>query len=513
MSGNSFFSGSGRMTAPERLWPPQVLAFSTTATGTSPSSSMSSGSSASNCRRRLAQARPAVPPPTIATPTSIRSSSPSSSRLTNSFGESTGGGKSAGTGFPFLEPLLVLADMGLRSLLGLHSLGELRQDLVEVADDAEVGELEDRGVRILVDRHDVLRGLHADLVLDRAGDARREVQLRRDGLARLPDLRRVGVPAGVDHRARRGDGAAERLGELLAELEALRLAEPAAAGHEEVGVLDVHVGAALLAALDHRRLEGVRGELDLHVLDRCLAGAVLGGLERVEAADDDAGLADIAHVDDRRVLEDRSLGDELAVLRLDRRDLHGHAGAEARGQAGADLEAEQAAAEQRVLEAVLGDDLGHHVDDRLREPLRALGAVDLGRAVLAERGAELVGEIVAADDDGRGLLAQLLGELRSLGDGAERVLVELALVVKCVSKDAHASSFLSSSQATTFSTVSFVSSSSMISPPAFSGGGLMERTWVREPCSPTRSASMPTSPLAFVSSGFFLAPMIALSDG
>ena len=39
---------------------------------------------------------------------------------------------------------------------------------------------------------------------------------------------------------------------------------------------------------------------------------------------------------------------------LTRGDLHRHAGAEARGQAGADLEAEQAAAEQRVVVAVVG---------------------------------------------------------------------------------------------------------------------------------------------------------------
>ena len=42
---------------------------------------------------------------------------------------------------------------------------------VHVADDAEVAELEDRRVRVLVDRDDHARALHADLVLDRAGDA------------------------------------------------------------------------------------------------------------------------------------------------------------------------------------------------------------------------------------------------------------------------------------------------------------------------------------------------------
>src|SRR4029077_4262867 len=135
------------------------------------------------------------------------------------------------------------------------------------------------------------RGLHADLVLDRAGDARREVQLRRDGLARLADLRRVRVPAGVDDRARGGDGAAERTGELLAQLEALGLAEAAAPGHEHVGVLDVHVGAALLAALDHRRLVRPWRVVDRDVDDLGRAAAGLLDLERVDAADDDPEVA------------------------------------------------------------------------------------------------------------------------------------------------------------------------------------------------------------------------------
>src|SRR5947209_15397245 len=139
------------MTAPDRLWPPQVLAFSITATGTSPSCSSSSGSSASSCSRRLAVASPAVPPPTIATPTSMRSSSASSSRLMNSLRESTGGGNSAGATLP-LWPAI-----GSAALLGLHGLGQLGQDLVQISDDAQIGELEDRSVGVLVDGHDVLR--------------------------------------------------------------------------------------------------------------------------------------------------------------------------------------------------------------------------------------------------------------------------------------------------------------------------------------------------------------------
>src|SRR3954453_764239 len=217
MSGNSALNADGFMMPPESRCDPGVLPFSTSATGTSPSDSASCGASSRSCISRIAPrsggasprscisrippARPAGPPPTIATPTSIRSSSESVGGPTNSFAESTGGGYSIGA-----------VDTAL-ALLRLHRVGEFGQDLVEVHDDAEVGELEDRRVRVLVDRDDVLGVLHADLVLDRAGDAGRQVQLRRDRLAGLADLGGVGIPAGVDHRAGGGDGAAERLGE------------------------------------------------------------------------------------------------------------------------------------------------------------------------------------------------------------------------------------------------------------------------------------------------------------
>src|SRR5690606_36246734 len=96
----------------------------------------------------------------------------------------------------------------------------------------------DRRVRILVDGDDRAGGPHADLVLDRAGDPAGEVQLRGDVLARLPDLGRVRVPARVDDRPGRRDGAAERLRQLFEEGELVRLPEAAAAGDDDVGVLD-----------------------------------------------------------------------------------------------------------------------------------------------------------------------------------------------------------------------------------------------------------------------------------
>src|SRR5687768_15312136 len=267
------------MTAPESRCAPATLPFSITATGTSPSFSVSSGSSSSSCMSLLAQASPAGPPPTIATPTSIRSSSASVGGPTTSAG-SKGGGYSAGTTPTPSAPLL-----------RLDRLRQLGDDLVQVADHAEVGELEDRRVRVLVDREDVLGALHPDLVLDRARDPRRQVELRRDRLAGLADLSGVGVPACVDHGAGRGNRSAHRLGQFLAELEALGGAEPAAAADEDVGVLDVDVGAALLAALHHRGLARPGRELHLDV-DDLGAAAALVRVEGVEAADDDSGLRD-----------------------------------------------------------------------------------------------------------------------------------------------------------------------------------------------------------------------------
>jgi hypothetical protein len=131
---------------------------------------------------------------------------------------------------------------------------------------------------------------------------------------------------------------------------------------------------------------------------------------------------------------DRALGGELAVLDVDLRDLHRHAGVEPRGQASADLEAEQAAAEERVVVAVVVHHLRHDVDDRLGEPLgRVLRTEDLRHAVVAERRRELVGDV--ADDDRMRLAAELTGEPGGLRDAAERVLVEGAVVVQRVRQD------------------------------------------------------------------------------
>ena len=104
-----------------------------------------------------------------------------------------------------------------------HRLRERGNHLEHVADDAVVRDLEDRRLVVLVDRDDRLRGAHAGQVLDRAGDADRDVQLRTHLPPGLADLVAVRTPPVIRHGARRADGrVAERRGEILDELEVLR---------------------------------------------------------------------------------------------------------------------------------------------------------------------------------------------------------------------------------------------------------------------------------------------------
>src|SRR3546814_17716993 len=64
-------------------------------------------------------------------------------------------------------------------------IGEFGDDFVEVADEADVGDLEDGGVLILVYGDDGLRILHAGEVLDRDRKSDRDIDFGRDDLARL----------------------------------------------------------------------------------------------------------------------------------------------------------------------------------------------------------------------------------------------------------------------------------------------------------------------------------------
>src|SRR5713226_7615071 len=111
----------------------------------------------------------------------------------------------------------------------LELLLERRGNLEEIAHDAEIRNLEDRRLGVLVDGADHLGGAHTRQVLDGARDAEAQIQLRRDGPPRLPDLEAVGPPARVDGRARSAHGRPQHLGQGFEDDEVLRSLETAAA--------------------------------------------------------------------------------------------------------------------------------------------------------------------------------------------------------------------------------------------------------------------------------------------
>ena len=96
----------------------------------------------------------------------------------------------------------------------LHFLGQRRNDREEIADHAEVGDAEDRRLGILVDGDDVLRRRHPGEMLDRAGDARGDVEIRTDHASGLADLMLVIDPSRIDRRARCADRAADGVREI-----------------------------------------------------------------------------------------------------------------------------------------------------------------------------------------------------------------------------------------------------------------------------------------------------------
>src|SRR5918995_59726 len=386
-------------------------------------------------------------------------------------------------------------------------LGQLRHDRVQVADDAEIGELEDGRVGVLVDRDDRLRALHPDLVLDRARDPAGDVERRRDGLPRLTDLRGVRVPAGVDDCARGRDGASEGLRQLLDERELLRLAETAPAGDDHVRVLDRRAALLRVRLLDHLGRERVLLQVRLEGLDGAGRGP-LGRIERAGPEQADARRRLPADVDDDRVAESRLLADELAPVTRDVGQLPVEPCVQTRRQGGGDVGRQDRLAEEDRVDLLVGDELGDRVDARLRQRRfqpRIVRDVARGRTVLPR----LLGQPVeaGADDHARDVAV----EARSLREDRQRALLQLAVVMLEEDEGADQSSLFSARKATICSAALPSSSILRVSPRG--GGSFSARTSVFDPCSPALLPSRPRSASETVSCGFDFAPMIPFRDG
>src|SRR6478672_453292 len=111
---------------------------------------------------------------------------------------------------------MVIPHAPASSIPCLFQLGvELWQDGEQIADEAVIGNLEDRGLGILVDGDDDFRIFHAGEMLYGAGNADGDVKLWRHHLAGLADLMIVRHVAGIDGGAGGSDGRTETVCQRL----------------------------------------------------------------------------------------------------------------------------------------------------------------------------------------------------------------------------------------------------------------------------------------------------------
>src|SRR5688500_1458654 len=263
----------------------------------------------------------------------------------------------------------------------LHGLGESGQELEQVAHHAVVRDLEDVGVRVLVDRDDHLARRHAREVLDRAGDAERDVEVGRDGLPRLADLLLVRAPPGVGHRARRTGRGAEGVGQLLEELPVLRALEAATTGHDDARLAQRDAFARGRGGLEARELQffGARVRRDrgrLH-LGRARRERPRARADREHRRQRYAQRrSDLARVH-------RPLHLERAVLRRRVGAVRGVGPAQLRGDTRREVPAIQRRADEDDVDTTRLRALRDRV--RVRDRLIAVGAGDLDDVDVAER--------------------------------------------------------------------------------------------------------------------------------
>src|SRR5216684_5074883 len=238
-SGNSSRNARGFTTAPERECSPRDSAFSSTPMLTAVPSRWARRASS------IAQARPAGPAPTIKTSSPIRSPAPSAPSFRMSRSSGSGGWYRAGTNRSPMELL--------------YLFGELGHHVEQIPHDSVVRHLEDRGVFVLVDRHNDFGRTHPREVLDGTGDPDRDVQGGADRLAGLSHLFRVRAPTGVYDGARcahrRASGEGRR--QLFQHLEVRRLLEPPTPGHDDRRFS--HIERACFRRLDLLHHHATRG--------------------------------------------------------------------------------------------------------------------------------------------------------------------------------------------------------------------------------------------------------------
>ena len=235
-------------------------------------------------------------------------------------------------------------------------------------------------------------------MLNRAGDAERKVQLRRDGLPGAAHLAFHRQPPGVADGARRRDFGAQRLGQLLRDRDVRLLLDAASDRHDALGLRQIH---GLLRLLERRlRLLADRRRINLHFERpdggrRCAPGDLVHA-ERADLKRHEMGRRSLRHdVGGEPALKHRPHECGLPARALDRGDVGDEGAVHARGELGREVARLVRVRQQHMRRREPRD----RVLQRRREAVRRIGF---------ERGAF----------EGDDLLHRGRGELRGRAAGA-----------------------------------------------------------------------------------------------
>src|SRR5205823_13983166 len=121
----------------------------------------------------------------------------------------------------------------------LDFLSEHGHSFKEVTDDSVIRDVEDGSFRVFVNRHDSLRVLHADQMLNRTRDADRNLELRRHGLTRRSNLSIDWQPLRIANGTRRGQIAAQRFGKFFRQPEIIFAFDTTTDRDNDVGLTEI----------------------------------------------------------------------------------------------------------------------------------------------------------------------------------------------------------------------------------------------------------------------------------
>ena len=229
--------------------------------------------------------------------------------------------------------------------------------MLDVADDAVVGDLEDGSVGVAVNGDDELAFVHSGEMLDGAGDADGKVELGLDGFAGLAYLFGIGTPACVDQGAGGADCGAELVGEGFEKGgEGFGGAHAAASGDDDVGFGEGDAAGLLRGATGDLEAGGGEVEIDVELLGRAGEWGGGGKGSGLDGDDDEWGCGFDRFSD---------AGEEGVVLGLEgvsgggeRGDVFEEGGVEADGDAGAVLATAAGGGDEDGVGFALGGDLG-----------------------------------------------------------------------------------------------------------------------------------------------------------